>query len=168
MRDREPAGPEATEEDRFRDVRQFYEEVTQIVERMHRRYLDVIRLELQSLGIRDINAVQALILVSMRDEEMLIRDLIQRYYYLGSSTNYNIKKLVECGYLEQERARHDRRSVRIRLSAKGRDLVAELNQLQKQHAETLIEDGDLSQDIKSTRRWLRRVERVWAEFIELV
>lgn len=168
MRDREPEGADANEETSFREVRQFYEEVTQIVERMHRRYLDVIRLELQSLGIRDINSVQALILVSMRDEEMLIRDLIQRYYYLGSSTNYNIKKLVECGYLEHERARHDRRSVRIRLSAKGRDLVAELNQLQKQHAEMLTAEGDLSQDIQSTRKWLRRVERVWAEFIELV
>lgn len=168
MRDRDPEGADANEESRFRDVRQFYDEVTQIVERMHRRYLDVIRLELQSLGIRDINSVQALILVSMRDEEMLIRDLIQRYYYLGSSTNYNIKKLVECGYLEHERARHDRRSVRIRLSAKGRDLVAELNQLQKQHADTLTAEGDLSQDINATRRWLRRVERVWAEFIELV
>ena len=90
-----------------RELREFYGEMTRLIERLHRRYLEVVRIQLEALGIRDINSVQALILVTVADEEMLVRDLIQRCYYLGSSTNYNIKKLVDCEYLEQQRSSHD-------------------------------------------------------------
>ncbi|MBT5267573.1 MAG: winged helix-turn-helix transcriptional regulator [Rhodospirillaceae bacterium] len=149
-----------------RELREFYGEMTRLIERLHRRYLEVVRIQLEALGIRDINSVQALILVTVADEEMLVRDLIQRCYYLGSSTNYNIKKLVDCEYLEQQRSSHDRRSVRIRLSNQGRELYTRLRELEARHAEEVAEDFRLAEGIDHVRKMLRRVERVWADYID--
>lgn len=164
MRDR--LDNEVDVDDPAQEIRSFYAELTCLIERLHRRYLEVIRIELESMGIRDINSVQALILVTVSDEEMLVRDLIQRCYYLGSSASYNIKKLVECGYLEQERRGHDKRAVRLRLSNKGRELFTQLAVLEERHADELADDESLVSGIKQTRRMLRRMERVWADFID--
>ena len=152
--------------DDIRELREFYGEMTRLIERLHRRYLEVVRIQLEALGIRDINSVQALILVTVADEEMLVRDLIQRCYYLGSSTNHNIKKLVDCEYLEQQRSSHDRRSVRIRLSNQGRELYTRLRELEARHAEEVAEDFRLAEGIDHVRKMLRRVERVWADYID--
>ena len=81
-----------------------YIELTLLIERLHRRFLDVLRIELKSIGVRDINGVQALMLTNIGDGEIIIRDLIERGYYQGSNVSYNIKKLTDYGYLSQERA----------------------------------------------------------------
>ena len=87
-----------------------YIELTLLIERLHRRFLDVLRTELKGIGVRDINGVQALILTNIGEDEVVIRDLIERGYYQGSNISYNIKKLTDYGYLAQERAQHDKRS----------------------------------------------------------
>ena len=86
--------------------------VVQIIERLHRHYLDVLRTELRRLGIEEINAVQALLLANIGTEEVVIRDLKDRGYYHGSNVSYNIKKLTDLGYIGQERCSHDRRAIR--------------------------------------------------------
>ncbi len=91
-----------------------YIELTLLIERLHRRFLDVLRTELKRIGVRDINGVQALILANIGDEEIIIRDLVERGYYQGSNVSYNIKKLTDYGYLDQERAQHDKRSVTVK------------------------------------------------------
>ena len=81
-----------------------YMDLTRLIERLHRRFLDVLRAELNRLGVRNINAVQALLLANISEEEIVIRDLVERGYYQGSNVSYNIKKLTELGYLVQERS----------------------------------------------------------------
>src|SRR5215475_8666654 len=96
-----------------------YVGITSLVERLHRQFLEVVKLELDELGIHDINNVQGLMLFNIGDAEMTVSELTLRGCYLGSNVSYNVKKMVENGYLSQERSVHDRRSVRVRLTEKG-------------------------------------------------
>ena len=116
-----------------------YLELTRLIERLHRRFLDVLRAELNRLGLRDINSVQALLIANIGREEIAIRDLVERGYYQGSNVSYNIKKLAEMGYLEHERSAHDRRSVCIRLTEKALNIVDEIRQLEQRIAGQLDE-----------------------------
>ncbi len=145
---------------------QVYFDITRLIERLHRRFLDVIRAELDHLGVDDINAVQSLILANVNDEEITVRDLIKRGYYLGSNASYNIKKLVEAGYLEQERSPHDRRSVRIRLSQKGLALCSSVQELQQSHADALINGPGGSKDLEGACSVLRKLERRWSDYVQ--
>lgn len=147
-------------------VTQVYFDLTRLIERLHRRFLDVIRAELDHLGIDDINAVQSLILANVSDEEITVRDLIKRGYYLGSNASYNIKKLVEAGYLEQERSPHDRRSVRIRLSPKGLSLCAKVQGLQESHAKALTNGPSGPAELENACSALRRIERRWSDYVQ--
>ena len=142
-----------------------YVELTRLIERLHRRFLDVLRTELNRRGIKDINSVQALLLANVGDEEIAIRDLIERGYYQGSNVSYNIKKLVELGYLEQQRSPHDRRSVSIRLTEKALDVVASIRQLEERHAAALTQQGIEADALDQVCGVLARVERTWADYI---
>ncbi len=82
--------------------------------------LDVIKDEFDRRGRADINSVQALLLYNIGDKELTAGELRTRGYYLGSNVSYNLKKLVEMGFLDHQRSRVDRRSVRIRLTAQAR------------------------------------------------
>lgn len=142
-----------------------YIELTLLIERLHRRYLDVLRTELTRLGIRDINGVQALILANIGDEEIVIKDLIERGYYQGSNVSYNIKKLTDFGYLVQERAQHDKRSVTVKLTPKGKKVVEGVKTLEQQNGAkfgTVIGDEGA---ISSATDMLRKLERTWDDYI---
>ena len=142
-----------------------YVELTRLIERLHRRFLDVLRAELNRLGVKNINAVQALLLANISDEEIVIRDLVERGYYQGSNVSYNIKKLTDLGYLEQERSAHDRRSVRIRLTDNALEVVRSVRALEDKHAATLAEQGLAAEELEGIGRSLRHVERVWDDYI---
>jgi len=96
------------------NLKQVYTESILLIERLHRRFLDVVKTELDRLKIDDVNNVQTLILYNISSEQLTIGELTNRGYYLGSNVSYNVKKLVENDYLVQERAPHDKRSTRIR------------------------------------------------------
>jgi len=138
-----------------------YLEVIALVERRHRHFLEVVKLELDGLGIYDINNVQGMMLFNIGDAEMTVGELTLRGCYLGSNVSYNVKKVVENGYIVQERSVHDRRSIHVRLTDKGCDLRDRLSVMHKRHVEmlgqTAITDGDL-QGVAVT---LRRLERFW-------
>src|SRR6266699_1345464 len=114
-----------------------YLEVISLVERLHRHFLEVVKLELDGLRIHDINNVQGLMLFNIGDAEMTVGELTLRGCYLGSNVSYNVKKMVENDYLEQERSVHDRRSIHVRLTDKGRDLRDSLTAMHRRHAEML-------------------------------
>jgi len=80
---------------RFDHVRPLYLEALTLVERLHRRLLDVIKDEFDRRGRADINSVQALLLYNIGDKELTAGELRTRGYYLGSNVSYNLKKLVE-------------------------------------------------------------------------
>ncbi|HIJ92467.1 MAG: MarR family transcriptional regulator [Rhodospirillales bacterium] len=143
-----------------------YLELTRLIERLHRRFLDVIRAELNRLGIKDINGVQALLLANVGEEEIAIRDLVERGYYQGSNVSYNIKKLTEMGYLEQERSAHDRRSVTIRLTEKAMEVVREISQLQERNANALAEQKADGDDVEAVCDTMRLLERLWTDCIQ--
>lgn len=142
-----------------------YLELTRLIERLHRRFIDVIRAELNRRGIKDINGVQALLLANIGEEDIVIRDLIERGYYQGSNVSYNIKKLVEMGYLEQERSTHDRRSVRIKLTDKALEVVRQIRELEDRNANALVEHGIAAGEVDSICHMLRRLERTWTDYI---
>src|SRR3954463_9576729 len=108
-----------------------YLEVISLIERLHRHFLDVVKLELDGSDSRDINNVQALMLFNIGDAEMTVGELTLRGCYLGSNVSYNLKKLVENGYVEQARSQHDRRSVHVKLSPKGRALRDQLAEMHR-------------------------------------
>ena len=100
-------------------MKEEYLSVIRLIERLHRQFLEVVKGEIDRLGIRDINNIQALILYNIGEDELTVGELTQRGYYLGSNVSYNVRKMVENGYLIQERSTHDRRSIRVRLSEKA-------------------------------------------------
>lgn len=142
-----------------------YLELTCLIERLHRRFIDVLKTELTRIGVRDINGVQALLLTNIGEEEMAIRDLVERGYYLGSNVSYNIKKLTDLGYLEQERSAHDKRSVTIRLTEKALSVVRQMRELQDNNADAFAKQGAGPEDLEALCGTLRSLERTWADYI---
>jgi len=142
-----------------------YAEVTRLVERLHRRYLDVVRFELSRIKCEDINPVQALLLMNIQAADLTMRDLVERGYYIGSNVTYNVRQLAAAGYLEQQRSERDRRAIKLRLTEKGTSLCAHLTRLEFDHADRLAareSDGG----ILAAREALRALERVWTEHIQ--
>lgn len=147
------------------DVKQSYLETIRLIERLHRRFLDVIKTELDRLGIEDVNNVQTLILFNINAEQLTVGELTARGYYLGSNVSYNVKKLVENGYLQQERSPHDRRMTRVRLSEKGLDLTGKIDQLYQRNADDLMKGIATSEDLTEVNRLLIALERYWSSYI---
>ncbi|MGF1592921.1 MAG: MarR family winged helix-turn-helix transcriptional regulator [Kiloniellaceae bacterium] len=139
-----------------------YLELIGLIERLHRQCLEVIKADLDRQSIRDLNNVQALILFNIGEEELSIGELTQRGYYLGSNVSYNVKKMVENGYLIQERSPHDRRSFHVRAAAKGVDVYRALSALFDQHS-LQLKDIQLSEEaLENANHALRRVQQFWS------
>lgn len=139
-----------------------YHDSIQLIERLHRRFLDVVKAELDRLGLQDINNVQAMILYNIGDDDLTVGELTLRGYYMGSNVSYNVKKMVENDYIVQERSVHDKRSVRVRLSEKGKKLNAALEKMYHKHEE-LIRTTDLSKEkLELLNASLKQLERFWA------
>ena len=120
---RQAAKPAAVSDDRREAIRSLYLESLQLVERLHRRLLDVIKDEFDRNGRSDINAIQALLLFNIGNSELTAGELRSRGYYLGSNVSYNLKKLVDLGFISHQRSRIDRRSVRVSLTPKGQAIA---------------------------------------------
>jgi len=153
-------------EQRFDVIRPLYLEALTLVERLHRRLLDVIKDEFDRRGRSDINAVQALLLYNIGDKELTAGELRTRGYYLGSNVSYNLKKLVELGFLDHQRSRVDRRSVRIKLTDKGGEVREIVEQLYEKHVRTVEQVGGINADEFGTlNKSLHRLERFWTDQI---
>jgi DNA-binding MarR family transcriptional regulator len=139
-----------------------YYETIHVIERLHRQSLDVMKLELDRMGIQDINNVQSLILYSIGSDQLTVGELTLRGYYLGSNVSYNLKKMVESGYLVQERSLHDRRSVRIKVSPKGEALRGKLEDFFERDANQLMVSGMGPQQFAALGDELTKLERFWA------
>jgi DNA-binding MarR family transcriptional regulator len=143
-------------------VKAAYLETISLIERLHRQCLEVVKSELDRVGIRDLNNVQALILFNIGEEELTVGELTQRGYYLGSNVSYNVKKMVENGYLIQERSPHDRRSFHVRAADKGLEISRRLDTLFQAQSEKL-DDAQLSQEaLSGTNEILRQLGQFWS------
>ena len=146
-----------------------YLDALSLVERLHRLLLDVIKDEFERVGVLDINAVQALLLFNIGDNEVTAGELKSRGYYQGSNVSYNLKKLVEMDYMHHQKCEIDRRSVRVRLTPKGREIRDVVTDLFERHAEGIQSHGVLGTDgIDQIAGALRRVERYWTDQIRYI
>jgi DNA-binding MarR family transcriptional regulator len=148
------------------DLKPLYLEALTLVERLHRRLLDVIKDEFDRAGRSDVNSVQALLLSNIGDSELTAGELRTRGYYLGSNVSYNLKKLVEMGYIHHQRSRMDRRSVRVSLTEKGQEVADIVNKLYDRHIRSIDQVGGIgSDDFQMLNRSLQRLERFWTDQI---
>lgn len=146
-----------------------YLDTLALVERLHRLLLDVIKDEFERVGVLEINAVQALLLFNIGDNEVTAGELKSRGYYQGSNVSYNLKKLVDAGYMHHQRCEIDRRSVRVRLTEKGRGIHDVVSALFARHAEGLQTKGVLGPEgLEEITSSLRRVERYWSDQIRYI
>ncbi|MDR0810623.1 MAG: winged helix DNA-binding protein [Gemmobacter sp.] len=146
-----------------------YLENLALIERLHRLLLDVVKDEFERLGLLEINPVQALLLFNIGENEVTAGELKSRGYYQGSNVSYNLKKLVELGYMHHQRSEIDRRSVRVRLTEKGRRVRGVLHELFSRHAEGLEKHGLVGPAaMEDVNQALKRMERYWAEQIRYI
>ena len=146
-----------------------YLDMLGLVERLHRLLLDVIKDEFERLGIDEVNPVQGLLLFNIGENEVSAGELKTRGYYQGSNVSYNLKKLVEAGYMHHQRSEVDRRSVRVRLTEKGRRLRATIAELFARHAGVMLRRGTLDiAALDGIGQGLRRTERFWMEQIRYI
>ena len=149
------------------EVKPLYLEALGLLERLHRKLLDVVKDELERRKITEINAVQALLLYNIADGELTAGELRTRGYYLGSNVSYNVKKLVDMGYMDHQRSRIDRRAVRISLTQKGRAIHLTLEKLLDKHTASIEPVGGLSsEDFRRVNVSLGRLERFWTDHIK--
>ncbi len=148
------------------DLKPLYLEALTLVELLHRRLLDVIKDEFDRSGSSDVNGVQALLLFNIGDAELTAGELRTRGYYLGSNVSYNLKKLVEMGYIHHQRSRMDRRSVRVSLTDLGREVAEIVGALYDRHIHSIDQVGGIgADDFNALNRSLQRLERFWTDQI---
>ncbi len=143
-----------------------YLQALRLIERLHRLLLDVIKDEFDRLGGSDLNSVQALLLYNIGESELTAGELKSRGYYLGSNVSYNLKKLVDMGYIHYKRSEVDRRSVRVSLSQKGLDACAVVHKLYHRQLGSIEAVGEVSsEDFRGLNKALVRLERFWSDQI---
>ncbi|MEZ5888087.1 MAG: MarR family transcriptional regulator [Paracoccaceae bacterium] len=146
-----------------------YIETLGLVERLHRLLLDVIKDEFERTAEAEINAVQALLLFNVGANEVTAGELKSRGYYQGSNVSYNLKKLVELGYMHHERSEVDRRSVRVRLTERGEAVRERVADLFRRHAEGMAGRGILGlEGLEDMNALLKRMERYWGDQIRYI
>ena len=152
-----------------RDLHRSYLETLGLIERLHRLLLDVIKDEFERLGEMEVNTVQALLLFNIGENEVTAGELKSRGYYQGSNVSYNLKKLVDLGYMHHERSAIDRRSVRVRLTDKGLAVRRVVEELFARHTTTLDDRGVIGRDAGAeTNAALKRLERFWGDQIRYI
>jgi DNA-binding MarR family transcriptional regulator len=148
------------------DIKTCYLESLTLVERLHRRLLDVIKDEFDRHRRSDINAVQALLLYNIGNAELTAGELRTRGYYLGSNVSYNLKKLVEQGLIAHQRSRVDRRSVRVSLTDGGKKVAEVVDKLYHRHIASIEQVGGINtEEFGRMNRSLHRLERFWTDQI---
>src|SRR3954462_5302948 len=157
---------EPAQQARQDQIQPLYLEALTLVERLHRRLLDVIKDEFDRRGRADINSVQALLLYNVGDKELTAGELRTRGDYLGSNVSYNLKKLVEMGFLDHHRSRVDSLPVRTKLTEKGIQVPDAVEQLYQKHVRTVEQVGGISNDeFAALNKALHRLERFWTDQI---
>jgi DNA-binding MarR family transcriptional regulator len=166
MTSRQAAKPAPQTDDRKDAIRSLYMESLHLVERLHRRLLDVIKDEFDRQGRDDVNAVQALLLFNIGNSELTAGELRSRGYYLGSNVSYNVKKLVDLGLINHQRSRVDRRSVRISLTEKGQEIAETVARLYERHVGSIEKVGGIGTgEFSEMNKLLQRLDRFWNDSI---
>jgi DNA-binding MarR family transcriptional regulator len=147
-------------------IKHRYMEALTLIERLHRRLLDVIKDDFERSGEPEVNPVQALLLFNIADSELTAGELKTRGHYQGSNVSYNLKKLVESGYVNHERSNADKRSVRVRLTPKGQAIRERIDALYNRQLLSVEQVVGLTVDeFDKLNKALTRLERFWTDQI---
>lgn len=142
-------------------MKQIYFDTIMAIERLHRLFLEVVRVELDRMGKRDINNIQCFILYNIGKSRLTVGEVTNRGYYLGSNVTYNLKKMVEMGYIIQEQSPHDRRSSHVKLSSKGEELYDRLDKVFTEHGKNMKHNGLQEEELKNIKVMLQKLETFW-------
>lgn len=140
-------------------------DIVRVVERLHRRSLDLIRADLLEAGIDDLSPSQVMMLFTIGSGELSVRDLIERGYYLGSNASYSLKRLVEAEYVVRTASERDRRSARIKLSEKGLRLCEMIKHIDRTYHQLVTRDEEEVRELEITFRTLKRLEQAWSNAV---
>ena len=143
-------------------MKQTYINIIANVEKLHRLSLEVIKVYLERQNIHDINNVQCFILYNIGEARLTVGEISNRGYYMGSNVTYNLKKMIENGYIDQEQSHHDRRSSHVKLSAKGMKFYKQFEQLFESHTQNLATNGIDGESLKDLLKKLHKLEAFWA------
>lgn len=136
-------------------------EIARVIERAHRRFLDLLRMELTRLGTDDISPSQVMLLFTIGGDELSVRDLLERGHYLGSNASYNLKQLVDSGYVDRSASPRDRRSARLKLTEKAIRLCDAIRTVHDSFHRQTVRDENEAQDLVTAYNVLRRLEILW-------
>jgi|GEM_PF-1478317 len=137
-------------------------ELVRVIERMYRRYLDRLRVDLIRIGADDISPSHAMLLFTIGDDDLSVRDLMDRGHYLGSNASYSLKQLVQSGYVDRTASARDRRSARIRLTDKGRMLCKAIKAADEVNQAQIVRSERDRMALEETFALLRKLEVIWA------
>ena len=76
--------------------------------------------------------------------------------------SYNVKKMVENGYLIQERSPHDRRSFHVHAAEKGVEIYRNLSALFDAHAGELANNRFDKESLEAANATLNRLQQFWS------
>ena len=142
------------------NLKPLYLQSLTLVERLHRRMLDLIKDEFDRAAIFNLSSVQALLLFNIGESELAAGNLRKRGYYLGSNVSYNLKKLTALGYVHNRPSPADRRSISVSLTERGRAVASIVDRLYERHVRWIDGSGAVdAADIRKIRRSLRRLDR---------
>ncbi|MGA0562230.1 MarR family transcriptional regulator [Ancylobacter sp. VNQ12] len=136
-------------------------EIARLIERAHRRFLDLLRIELARLGTDDISPSQVMLLFTIGNDELSVRDLLERGHYLGSNASYNLKQLVDAGYVHRSASLRDRRSARLRLTSKAQHLCDSIRSMHDNVHRNGGREESEAYELGITYTVLRRLEILW-------
>ncbi|PZQ78918.1 MAG: MarR family transcriptional regulator [Ancylobacter novellus] len=136
-------------------------EIARLIERAHRRFLDLLRIELARLGTDDISPSQVMLLFTIGNDELSVRDLLERGHYLGSNASYNLKQLVDAGYVHRSASLRDRRSARLRLTTKAQHLCDSIRSMHDKVNGSGGREESEAYELGITYTVLRRLEILW-------
>jgi DNA-binding MarR family transcriptional regulator len=146
---------------RRKSVKEVYFEAILSIERLHRLFLDVVKMELDRLQIQDITNIQCFILYNIGENTLTVGEVSNRGYYLGSNVTYNLKKMIENAYVLQQPSPHDKRSTNIKLSPKGLKLFRSFDNILLNHAKNIKHNGIEEPDIRTLKSLLQKLESFW-------
>lgn len=141
-----------------------YRETIDLAQRFAHTVMESLNTELDRNDI-EISATQAMILVRLGDDEVSA-SILDRDCHLGTNAAHNLKRLVECGYLERKRRRDDGRMVKIRATPKGREVALAAADLFARQARMLEGLGDYGPaEAEKVNTALRRLTASLTELI---
>jgi DNA-binding MarR family transcriptional regulator len=155
--------PDAGEATILREITHI--DMVRVIERLHRRSLDLVRADLIQARVDDLSPSQVMMLFTIGSGELSVRELIERGYYLGTNASYSLKRLVEADYVIRTPSERDRRSARVRLSEKGRRLCEWIKSMERPYHQRVARNEDDLRDIETTYRTLRRMEQAWSNAV---